>query len=352
MKIFRASLRLPPCRGGMENHIKQLSTQQLNQGHEVTTYFNQGEKISPNDIAIFKKIKLSIIRPQFIGYMIFYFGIILQILISKSRFDILHIHGDWSSLIFIKPLRHITQTKKVILSVHDEISNRFFYKKLMQNRLKVVDMILTTGVKAKNQISLLTKKEIIIQSSGVEDIFYTTDLVLREKSNQVIVVSNLLKKKNLDLVLDIAKKTKIIEFIIAGEGPERESLKERIRNEDIFNVSLKGYLEKKELKTLYLSSFAFLHVAAKEGTPTAILEAMACGLPVVSTYAGGINKLISNLNFFHLPSEVDKFRESILLLFSDKPLAEKIGRENMREAKKYKWADVAFRISNLSKNEE
>ena len=72
MKILRLYTRLPPMSGGMENHIAQLTKEQLNFGHDVTIYFNLGSKVSENDVRI-SSIALSKIKPQFIGVLIYYF---------------------------------------------------------------------------------------------------------------------------------------------------------------------------------------------------------------------------------------------------------------------------------------
>ena len=52
MKILRLYTRLPPLLGGMENHIAQLTREQIKLGHEVRIYFNQGLCVTDKDIQI------------------------------------------------------------------------------------------------------------------------------------------------------------------------------------------------------------------------------------------------------------------------------------------------------------
>ena len=52
MKILRLYTRLPPLLGGMENHIAQLSNEQTKLGHDVTIYFNKGDKVTSKDVQI------------------------------------------------------------------------------------------------------------------------------------------------------------------------------------------------------------------------------------------------------------------------------------------------------------
>ena len=99
MKILRLYTRLPPLSGGMENHIAQLSKEQTRLGHNVIIYFNIGDRLSSNDIQI-SKMPLYKLKPQFVGFIVFYFLVYLRLIANREKFDIVHIHGDWSSLIF------------------------------------------------------------------------------------------------------------------------------------------------------------------------------------------------------------------------------------------------------------
>ena len=72
MRILRLYTRLPPLIGGMENHISQLTKEQIKLGHEVVIYFNSGQKVSEVDVKVSNNF-LSKTRPQFIGILIFYF---------------------------------------------------------------------------------------------------------------------------------------------------------------------------------------------------------------------------------------------------------------------------------------
>ena len=70
MKILRLYTRLPPLPGGMENHIAQLTKEQIKLGHEVSIYFNKGNKVTSSDIQV-SRVPFYKLRPQFIGVFIF-----------------------------------------------------------------------------------------------------------------------------------------------------------------------------------------------------------------------------------------------------------------------------------------
>ena len=98
-------------------------------------------------------------------------------------------------------------------------------------------MVFTTGFDSASQLKKITNKDIVVQPSGVKKIFYEAyNKRFRKSSVQVITVANLFEKKNINMVLDIAKELPKINFLVVGDGPERFNLSNRIVNENIQNV--------------------------------------------------------------------------------------------------------------------
>lgn len=87
-------------------------------------------------------------------------------------------------------------------------------------------------------------------------------------------------------------------FTIAGEGPMEQELRNLARELGIESrVRFAGFLSQDALRALYRDSHIFLQPSETaggdvEGVPNAMLEAMACGLPVVTTRHGGISEVV------------------------------------------------------------
>ena len=189
----------------------------------------------------------------------------------------------------------------------------------------------------------------IVQPSGVNDLFFKEHArPVSSDSFQVVTVANLYPKKNLDLVLEIAKELKEINFKIVGEGPEQEKLHKKIIQEGIDNVRLLGFKNSAELKKIYDQSDCYLLTSLAEGTPTSALEAMACGLPIISSNAGGINQIIKEFeNGFIVENyDIGDFITRIKLLKSDVQLRMKIYENNLRLSHNFSWEKVAKMITN------
>jgi glycosyltransferase involved in cell wall biosynthesis len=101
-------------------------------------------------------------------------------------------------------------------------------------------------------------------------------------------------------------------LVIAGDGPLRESIKNRIRELRIEDsVTLAGFMGQTQLRSLFEQAHLFVHPSHttedgnQEGVPNSMLEAMATGLPVVATRHGGIPEAVGDGEQGYLVGEQD-----------------------------------------------
>jgi L-malate glycosyltransferase len=344
MKILRLYTRLPPLLGGMENHIRQLTIEQFKLGHNVAIYYNQGNQVSDSDIQI-TKIPLYKIKPQFIGLLIFHSLVLVRLLINKNKFDIVHIHGDWSSLVFSKFIKKIVYANKLILTIHDQLSENIIKKKLLTIFLKPVDVIFSTGFNGAKQLKQLTTKKIIVQPSGIKEMFFSPPKRdLKNNKFTILTVANLFPKKNIELVIEIAQALKDYNFIVIGEGSHRKVLENIIQRENIENIELLGFKNDEIVKQYYYTSDCYLLTSLEEGTPTSMLEAMASGLPIVCSEAGGVKLILNKKNYIIENNSKSMFINCLSMLANKKKLREDIAEINIIDSKDYAWKNVAQNI--------
>ena len=87
------------------------------------------------------------------------------------------------------------------------------------------------------------------------------------------------------------------QLILVGEGDERLALQTQIMKEGLTkNVHLVGLKNKQEIAQLHNNSHVFVLPSRSENFSVAVLEALACGLPVVASICGGIKECIDEKN--------------------------------------------------------
>ncbi len=124
---------------------------------------------------------------------------------------------------------------------------------------------------------------------------------------RIVTVCRIVKGKGVDYairaVAQLVKKHRNIEYVIVGDGDQRENLQKLVTKLGIGNiVTFLGRKSHEEVAQILDTGHIFIHPSItdtdpdsnKEGIPNAIKEAMATGLPVISTYHNGIPELVTN----------------------------------------------------------
>jgi GalNAc-alpha-(1->4)-GalNAc-alpha-(1->3)-diNAcBac-PP-undecaprenol alpha-1,4-N-acetyl-D-galactosaminyltransferase len=157
-----------------------------------------------------------------------------------------------------------------------------------------------------------------------------------EKRKAIISVGRLFEQKNFALLIDSFNdiKDEFPEHIleIYGEGHLREQLQNQIKNLGLVNrVFLKGV--KNNVMKFVSDSEIFVMSSNYEGFPNALIEAMASGMPVVSTdFSTGVARdLIKKDNGIVVPvGDRDSMRKAIRTILSDKELQKRMSVENRK----------------------
>lgn len=192
-------------------------------------------------------------------------------------------------------------------------------------------------------------KKIFVSYSPIncERFSYQERSVYEEQNIRIVSVHRLHESKGTEFVIaairNLVKEYPGIEYLVAGDGPEREHLENLIKRYGLTNnVKLLGWRSQEEVAQLLSTAHLFIlfSVTSREGTqeaiPNAIKEAMLMGLPVISTYHGGIGELVKNgYNGFLVPErDYSTLTDILSYLFKHRtiwPLIGKRGRESVRQ---------------------
>jgi glycosyltransferase involved in cell wall biosynthesis len=138
--------------------------------------------------------------------------------------------------------------------------------------------------------------------------------------------------------------------IIVGDGSEKALLKSNIsvkRYQD--KISILGGIPNKDVQDFYKISDIFINCTLEEGFPRVLIEAMACGLPIVSTDAGGIKDILGRkqLEYMSEVKNLNQFSNNLIRmanLSSDE--LNNLKNENLEGIKKFSTTKVASMYVN------
>ncbi|MDP2835153.1 MAG: glycosyltransferase family 4 protein [Pseudomonadota bacterium] len=130
---------------------------------------------------------------------------------------------------------------------------------------------------------------------------------------------------------------------IAGSGPERERLEALAVELGIAaQVCFTGRLDSLEMAALYRDASLSLNTALADNMPNSVLEALACGLPVVSSDVGGVPFLVRHEETALLvrPGDAAAMAAAMARLIEDENLRQKLIRNGRDHVRAFTWARV------------
>jgi colanic acid/amylovoran biosynthesis glycosyltransferase len=181
--------------------------------------------------------------------------------------------------------------------------------RLLNELANRVSKILVRSVSLGNALQQIgcPQEKIELQRTGIplEIYRYHSRIEPKQETWKILQACRLIPKKGLEKSIDafaiLRKEWPNAKLIIAGEGPLRTALEDKIHQLELGeSVQLTGFVDSRELKKLYDSSHLFLHPSEttatgdREGVPNSLLEAMATGLPCIATVHGGIPEAIQS----------------------------------------------------------
>ena len=313
-------------------------------------------------------------------------GILKEELFKKSNFEAKLIRpcGRWLRMPLVMPVKLLAQRIdllhvqyfsppicpcKLIVTVHD-VSFRRFPQWFTGRELFMFNFIARTLKKAESIIAVseFTKREIInhynvskdkiaVIYNGVDRIFRPiTDLNLIHRIKRkhkvpcdfILHVGRINIRKNIPIIIRAFKMLKErgihgYKLVLAGEENWKcDNIKGLIKQLAIEEeIIFTGYIPQMDLPALYSAARLFVSPSFYEGFGLAPLEAMACGIPVVTSDTTAFPEILEDAATMVDPYNTEELAETMRKLLSDEDLREKMILKGLRQVKKFNWEKTA-----------
>jgi len=299
---------------------------------------------------------------------VFSFKTALSALLRKhSNFDIVHVHGNLSGLLvsmvneptpLVFTIHNPTPWMCTYESTYEQKFREAVYRLIDANTIRRADHIIAVNERLKDEIVAkwsTPRSKVTVVPNGVDTHAFhqgrrkTADLRAKYgiEGMYCLFVGQLRSRKGVDSLLKAFSEIddSSIKCVVVGDGPEWGRLQKlvddlKLRRRVLFTRSVPF----EDLTNLYAGAEFFVLPTVAEGSPLVVLEALASGLPVVSTTVSGIPEIVKNeQNGFTVPPrDVHALAESMRLLIEDAELRAKMSENARRNTiESFSWNAVA-----------
>ncbi len=148
----------------------------------------------------------------------------------------------------------------------------------------------------------------------------------------------------------IVKRNPQVRLLLVGDGKERRSLETLVEELRLVEyVSFVGKVPNEKVPEYMAATDVLVLPSLSEGFPVVLLEAMACGLPIVATNVGGIPEIVRDgeNGFLVEPESSKEIAEKVLKLLENDELRRRISQNNFEQAKNYSWEAVVDKLEKV-----
>ena len=242
-----------------------------------------------------------------------------------------------------------------------------YNRSILKNVLNGADVIIATSNSYINESKFLgdyrDKIEVIPNGINLEEFEISLSkeecrdkLGLPHDKKIILFFGNIVAYKGPHILLKAFSKVKAqfndLKLVFAGRGEMQEELAESAAKLGIKNdVLFTGYVDDR-LKPFYYKSadiFCLPSITMAEAFGIVNLEAMACGIPVISSKLGGIPDVVidKETGLLVKPEDEEALAESLIFLLENEDIASKMGKNGKKKVEEYSWEKIAGKTQEI-----
>ncbi|MHA1677504.1 MAG: glycosyltransferase family 4 protein [Promethearchaeota archaeon] len=272
-------------------------------------------------------------------------------LIRKNNYDICHCWFGWpSGLIgyyFKKKVPYVIALRgSDVPGYSQRLKNLdfFIFKPISKKVWKYAKAVITNSEGLKKLALKTLKRKINVIYNGIDtEEFKSLKNKKIGKKIKLISTGRLIERKGYRyLIKALEGLNDKFELILIGGGNQKQHLKKLAKKLKV-NVRFKGELEHKIIAKELKKADVFILPSLNEGMSNSVLEAMACGLPIIVTDVGGTKELVNGNGFIIKKGSSLALRQILFSLIKDKNKIIKMRKKSREIAKKMSWKNVVKR---------
>jgi len=292
-----------------------------------------------------KIINVDIAKPKFTNkyYAHFWEHFILPYKLRK--YDILFCPSN------IAPL-FVPRKVKLIYTLHDisflDFSSNYslffqkYYAFIVPKNLRRADKVITVSKYAKhtilNKYPIEVRDKILYIYNGVDCFIYQN--IDYKKDNYILFVGSMSKIKNYKAVIEAYKMIRNQDIKLKMVMPKIDNLKYDFQME-VKNIELIDFMNQKELFYLYKRAKLFIYPSLYDSFGLPVLEAMACGTPVVTSNVSSLPEVGGDAVVYCNPNDINDIKDKIEMVLDDEKLQEELRQKGLQRAKEFSWEKSA-----------
>ena len=297
----------------------------------------------------------------------------LKKLMMETQFDLVHCHTPMGGALARLAAKN-TNTEPVIYTAHGfhfykgaPIQNILVYKTMEKWLAHYTDALITINQEdyaaAQKFKFKIHGKAYYVPGVGIDTQKYKKievdkkekrrSLGVKEDNFLLLSVGELIKRKNHEVIIHALAELNDpnIIYLICGQGQLENHLKNLIKELHLENnVKLLGF--RNDVAEICKVSDMFIFPSLQEGLPVAMMEAMACQLPVIASDIRGNTDLASDgiSGILCNPTNVEDFAKAIMKMSLDKDLRNNIGTQNLLVIQKFDISVCKKEMLNIYKS--
>lgn len=344
------------------NHARELKER----GHDVECWFREDLLDKP-------------VWPDRLASLILALRVAKRILKAPKRYDVVDLHapvgcayGVWRKVFGPSGTPPYVYTMQGILERHAHImrredrrgrawhfgwKNRLWYRVYHRTMfgwaIRTADYGVASNREAWTYPELRYDREpgrLWYVPNGTEECFFTNREYEEKASLKLLFVGTWLDRKGVYYLADafqrVAEKRSGIGLTVAGCLCSGDEVRRFFPPEIRARVNVVPFVKREDMPAMYADHDIFVFPSLMEGMPLALLEAMATGMPVVTTETCGMADVVEDgfNGMLVQPANTERLAGTIEQLCDSVELRERIGREAQQTMRRYTWGRVTQRL--------